>query len=97
MIAPQIREFKDNHFSINVSCLCPTTGNVLYNNSYTHVDHDYNYMPFRVITDESETMYNYCSASLMTIGDTDNRRFKHDVIPDDYLSISISSISLFIL
>jgi len=94
LIIPQIREFKDNHFFINVSCLCPTTGNVLYNNSYTHVDHNYDYMPFRNITKEFETLYNYPSASLITIGDADNRRFKHDIINTNFIVFHKTNASL---
>ena len=37
----QLKKFKNNFFSENVSRTCPKTGLVLYNNSDTHVDHDY--------------------------------------------------------
>ena len=94
LIAPQIREFKDNHFSINVSCLCPTTGIVLYNNSYTHVDHNYELMPFRTIISNFETTYNYPSASFIVIGDSDNRRFKHDIININFIDFHNINASL---
>ena len=94
LIAPQIKEFKDNHFSINVSCLCPKTEIVLYNNSYTHVDHNYEYMPFRKIVTDFETMYNYCSASLQTIGDVNNRKFKHEIININFINFHRINASL---
>ena len=37
-------------------------------------------MPFRTIIKDFETTYNYPSASFIVIGDSDNRRFKHDII-----------------
>ena len=43
---PQIRNFKNESFPVNVSFICYTTGNVLYNNSFTHVNHIYDVKPF---------------------------------------------------
>ena len=74
--------------------LCPKTEIVLQNNSCTHVDHNYEYMPFRMITKECETLYNYPSASLITIGDCDNRRFKHDIINTNFIDFHKTNASL---
>ena len=51
-------------------------------------------MPFRKIVTDFETMYNYCSASLQTIGDVNNRKFKHEIININFINFHRINASL---
>ena len=50
IIKPQIKAFQSQQFENNVSLLCPYSGITLYNNSYTHVDHDFNQLTFMKVS-----------------------------------------------
>ena len=51
-------------------------------------------MPFRTIINNFETTYNYLSASFIVISDSDNRRFKHDIININYIDFHSVNASL---
>ena len=66
-INDQIKDFKNSFFSENVSRTCPKTGLVLYNNSDTHVDHDYeSSMTFKNMVTNFTTLNNLDDKDLQT-------------------------------
>ena len=66
----QIKEFKNNTFLTTTSIYCPVTGKPLYNNSMTHVDHDYNSShTFKNIVDNFKTCYNLNDKDFDTVTD----------------------------
>lgn len=65
----QIVDFKNTCFHTNHEILCSKTGVKLLNDSNTHVDHNYEILPFRVLVSNFTKQYRITETDLETTSD----------------------------
>ena len=63
-VSKQIKEFQELNLTEN--CICPITGFQLFNDSNTHVDHNYNTLQFKTLTDNFIQQYDLTKTDLLT-------------------------------